>query len=531
MLTAIHNRPFLVFSLAFAAGIALSAGGVTLAFAFALLVIGASGYAAAHLIRGGSGYTVAQARPIVAILALAACGVGCGALRYAAAVITPATDASRFAGGRLVTVEGTVDADPQRLPGRVTFTIRAARVVVGDGAAAVTGLVFATELLRDGARAVPIDYGDRIRARGILELPRPPGNPGAFSWKDYLSHRGIRSQLLIRHPQSLEVDGRGRSFSILSFAVGIRDRIVQAVQRNVREPEAGVLLGILIGRRTEVPPDLMADFVHTGTVHILASAGLHVGILTLCLMWLARKTTLPRKLSLVLLIAVLAAYAVICGGRPSVTRAVIMAAVYLGGIVLEREPDVPTSLGVAGFAILAWQPTALLEAGFQLSFLTVSTLAICMPVWDGLVERFLPFSRHPARRAAVWALDIVGVSLFAQIGSAPIVASAYNEISLGGIIANLLVVPWLFALIPLAVAALAVGLIWPAAGASLLTPCAAISRVIIGIVRRCGESDWSFRAVPDPSALAMAAYYGAVFVGAVYVARQLAKKPKADTEL
>lgn len=507
MLKAIHIRPLLVFSLAFAAGIAFASCGLNLAAAIMLIITGSAGFVLAY-----------SSRALIAIIGLTACGIGCGALRYEAAAITPATDISRFATERMVTIDGIVDSDPQRLPGRSTFIIRATRITTGDGTAEVTGQVFATELLRNGAHAAPIDYGDKIQTRGILEMPRPPGNPGAFSWRDYLSHRGIHCQLVIRHEQSLEIVERDSSFSLLGAAVGIRNRIVHAVQSNLHEPEASVLLGILIGRRTDLPVDLNSDFIHTGTVHILASAGLHVGILSLCLLWLARKLTLPRKLALILLIGVLAMYALICGGRPSVTRAVIMASVFFAGIILERESDTPTSLGAAGFAILLWQPMALLEEGFQLSFLTVATLAVCMPVWDAMVESFLPFSQHPARRAAVWAVDIVGVSIFAHIGSAPIVAAAYNEFAISGILANLLVVPLLFLLIPFAVTA---GLTWPAAGIAMLTPCATLASWIIHLVRWCGESEWSYRAVPSPSLFAIAVYYAAVFAGAAYASRRL----------
>lgn len=516
VLTPIQSRPLVMFSLAFAAGIAGAAAGLPLAAAVVLIVTGLAGL----------GFV--RNRPLLILAALAACGIGCGALRDLAAAAIPATDASRFANGGLATVEGIVASDPDRLPGRRTFVVQVRRIVVGDGSAPVTGQVFVTELLRDGKDAGSVDYGDALSARGLLETPLPPGNPGQFSWRDYLFRRGIHCTLLVKRPQSLVVEDSGHGGLLLGWAAALRERVIASVTRRIGEPNAAVLLGILIGRRTNLPPDLMLDFVHTGTVHILASAGLHVGIVAGAFLLLGRLLTLPRKLTLTATLVALVFYAMACGGRPSVTRAAIMAGIVLGGMILEREPDIATGLAAAAFAILAWQPLALLETGFQMTFFTVTTLAVCMPVWDAVVERFLPYRRHPLRRALVWTLDLAGVSLVAQIGAAPVVAMAYHEVSCGGFVANLLVVPILFLLIPLALLALASSSLSGALGGLLFTICAWMTGLITGIVRWCGEADWAYRVVREPPVAAVAVYYAGLFAVAFLVGKALKNKPQAQ---
>ena len=163
------------------------------------------------------------------------------------------------------------------------------------------------------------------------------------------------------------------------------------------------------------------------------------------------KVTVPRKWGAVFTIAALWLYALMAGGRPSVTRAVLMASLYFGALLFEREPDLPTSFGAAALVILFLQPTALLEPGFQMSFLTILTLALAMPVWDSFWRpRLTAHLKRPlVRKAALRAVELAGLSLFAQLGSLPIVASDYNEFPLTGWLANLLVVPTLFLLIPL----------------------------------------------------------------------------------
>ena len=96
----------------------------------------------------------------------------------------------------------------------------------------------------------------------------------------------------------------------------MRRHVLASVHAALPPTRAAVLSGILLGKRTELPPDLMADFVHTGTVHILASAGLHVGVVAFWLLFLCERLTLPRKISAALIIGTLWLYALMAGGRP-----------------------------------------------------------------------------------------------------------------------------------------------------------------------------------------------------------------------
>ena len=217
------------------------------------------------------------------------------------------------------------------------------------------------------------------------------------------------------------------------------------------------------------------------------------------------------------------------GGRPSVTRAVVMATVYFGAVLFAREPDAPTALGAAALFILMAQPTALLEPGFQLSFLTIATLALTLPLWDAFWRPRLTarITYRPARLAALWLAEMAGLSLLAQLGAASVVALSYAEVSLSGWLANTLVVPALFVLVPVSFAGAALWGLWHAGGAFLLSGAGWGVTRIVGVVRTLGESPWGYRAVsPPPVALALG-YYGVVWwIGVrVRVPTRLASSP------
>ena len=501
-----RHRPLLVWAAAFAAGI----GGEALWRPPIALVSGLAALALVLLALGR--------RPSLFVAGLIGLGLASGALRLAAFGQVAPTDVSRWADRPApVEVMGTVVSDPEiKRGGRLTLFLRAEQITARRQTFPVGGDV-SVALGPDAARDASLDYGDRVRLDGTLETPPDATNPGAFSWREYLARRAVYCQLRVKRAGAVECLGGTRLNPYARLAWAVRRRVLEAVKASLAPTEAAVLSGILIGRRTELSPELTADFVHTGTVHVLASAGLHVGIVAFWLQWLARRLTLPRKWGALATVACLWLYALMAGGRPSVTRAVAMATVFFGAVPFEREPDAPTAVGAAGLVILMAQPTALLEPGFQMSFLTILTLAVTMPVWDGCwrprIERRLAWK--PARLAALWTADMAGLSLIAQLGAAPVVAQDYNEVSLVGWIANALVVPPLFVIIPLSFLGAALWGTWHAGGAFLLAGAGWGVERIVGVVRALGESPWGYRAIPSPPLPLLLAFYGAVWWAAM----------------
>ena len=548
MRASLQHRPLLCFACAFAFGVAARGSGQAPLWLIAL----AFAAGAFLLVRRAPSWPLATAGLILT-------GLACGALRETAARIAPANDIGRYASqGALATVTGVVDGDPEILPGRMVFRLRAEQIQARGGTALVTGQVYVTVVsshartlplqahtlplqsraLSLPARAFPLqahalpllDYGDHVALRGYLDAPRPATNPGAFSWRDYLARQGVYSVLNVRQPPVRLPQDSGRN-PFLAVAWAARRRIAAALKAHLPPIDAAVLCGVLIGQRADLPPSLMSDFVHSGTAHVLASAGLHVGVLAWWLLAGARRLTLPRRWSSLGIIAVLWLYAVMAGGRPSVTRAVLLATVYLAAFLFEREADLPTSLGFAALAILLDNPQTLFDSGFQMSFLTVATLAAAMPRWSdywrGVTERRI--ASPPARQAAFRTLEMIGLSVFAQLGSAPIIAAAYNEFSLSGLLANLLVVPALFLIIPLGFLTAAMSGVSSAAGAFGAMLLLAPLDYIVAVVRACGEAPWAYRAIPTPSTAAIALYYAAVALAARLLSRRkISARPEAS---
>lgn len=501
----IRHRPLLCGVIGFVLGIGVwGMGAHSLLLAFACGVL-------------GLGLLLAN-RPALGLVGLVLAGMALGALRLALFQARAPTDVSRWAdspGSVLIT--GLVDSDPELRTGHLLFTLRAERIESRGQVQTATGQCIVTL----PGTIQSLDYGERVTLDGLLETPPRATNPGAFSWREALARRGIYSVLHLRRPSAAQMLGPAASNPVLRLAWHVRHYVLRGIRGGLPPEQAAVLGGILIGQRTDLPPDLLNDFVRTGTVHLLASAGLHVGIIALCLLWIFRRATLPHKLSALLLMLTLGMYALVCGGRPGVVRAVVVAIVFLGAGLCERLPDGPTTLAAAAGLILFLQPTALWESGFQLSFLVVLTLVVGMPLWSAFwhprIERRLA---HPsARKAAVWAMELCGLAVLAQIGSLPIVARDFNMVSLVGVPANMLAVPALFWVIPLGFAGALLWPLWPAGGTLLLWLCHFGLLWIARVVQTCAAPPWAAIIVSSPTTSLIVAYYLALAMCALALRR------------
>jgi competence protein ComEC len=520
------DRPLVALTIAFAAGIGLAAFALSLALTllacFLILAI----------------LFVITRRPFWGIWTVLLAFALLGCARYYAAVPLASDDVSRFAPAE-VTLTGIVQSDaevPQATPASqrrsVLLFLMARQITWGivetedaQTQVPVSGNVAVRLPLLPQNRATSVApkeaprYGDKVGVRGWLERPGGPRNPGAFDYRGYLARSGVYTTLTARRPEDWQiVGGQGETDNPwLRLAFALRQRVLRHFEAALPPERAAVLNGILLGERGDLPGVLNEDFERTGTVHVLATAGLHVGMVIVLLLGLLRLFRIARRPAYVGALLLLALYAAMAGGRPSVVRAVIVASVYLIGVLLEREPNLPNALALAALILLLFNPHNLFDAGFQLSFATVITIVLLMPFAEGTLRRIRQRFRsdRPGMRGIRAGAELLVACFFlsiaAQIGAAPLVAYYYNIVSLVSILANLLIVPIIALVIALGFTAAALAqmtswLAWPLD--RLLNM---LTAYIICAVKWCAALPWTSVNVASPSPLLIVAYYAALW--------------------
>ena len=420
-----------------------------------------------------------------------------------------------YASPRLQQVEGVVMSDAEALGSFARFRLGLERIRTGGGEwidAEGTLLVTAratAEIARD--RDAPyFRYGDRLLIEG--RVAEPPELEG-FDYAAYLARQGI-AEVLDARDVALVGEGEGSAFYRSLYE--LRRRLAVSIAVVVPEPQAALGQATLLGLRRNIPSELTEAFRRTGTAHLLAISGLHVGIL-LSISLAASAALLGRKhhLHLIAPLLVIWMYGLLAGMSPSATRACIMGSVYLASQAFGRQRGSLAPIGCAAALMVAVSPSVLHSISFQLSFAAIGGIAAFSDVFGGVfrspVERRLAW-RSALRSPVVAVVDMVGVSLAATIATLPLIAFHFERVSTLGIPASVLTLPVLpflivgsagASLVGLASVTLALPFGWLAWGAG-----AYLSSVVTALAELPGASV-EIGGLPAP---VVVAYYGALLL-------------------
>jgi len=410
----LERAPLLPLAAAFAAGIAVTSSPVVPAPLFLLEGAGVV------LIVATAAHSCGLDRPALLLLLIGVASLG--ALR--ASSLLPGDHIARHALPPTVAVEGRIAEEPIRwTEDRVRLLLDLEGYYEGQDRRPATGRV---QLTIYGE--LP-SLGEAQRVRAEVRLYRPVGfrDPGVFDYPAHLRRQGI---LLIGN-------GRGDRVTPLTvdappWPVRMRRWAVAAIRAQLPESSAALLAGLLLGDRTALPPETDEAFRRAGVYHVLAVSGFNVALLASSVFAGLALLGVPRRPTAIAAAVVLLGFALTVGGQPSVVRATVMGLLLLLAILLQRDSQVMNALCLAGLLLLAWSPTSLWDPGFQLSFAaTAGIVYLATPLADLFGKAGWPR----------WLATAVGVSLGAQLPVTPIMAIHFNQLSLIGVAANLVVVP------------------------------------------------------------------------------------------
>jgi competence protein ComEC len=364
-------------------------------------------------------------------------------------------------------------------------------------------------------------YGDLITFSAILRLPQPARNPGSFDWRAWLERRGIHFTVTIRQDDFLEVEAHNQANPILRLSLSLRERLERALRLGLEdEPElAGVLAGMVLGERSEIPPDTYVDFQRTGVFHVFAISGLHVGLVTAVVLIALRMVRIPRRWCGLAAIPLLILYVFATGARPGAVRALVMACAWLVAWMLVRPADSLNTLAAAALVLLVWNPMQLFEGGFVLSFMAVFGLLVLssrFEAWFRVLlasDPFVPLDFVPPWRrfvepAVIWLVGLVSASLAAWLGLLPLMALYFHLFTPVSIVANLLVIPLLGFIIAIGMMSLLASFVWPWLTLTLNNANFLLLSTMIRGVECLGHCAFGHQFVQTPSWWLVWAYYG-----------------------
>lgn len=348
----------------------------------------------------------------------------------------------------IVVGEGEVADEPERKDSGQVFVIRTQTIEVAS-----TTKFCAKELsIRIKTKLYPrFSFGEKVYFKGRLLKPAnfSSGDGRTFDYKNYLAKDDIYFEMksaevsLVENKNSLgDPDEISKSSqgprplrSVISSLYNLKRKFVSSLSRSLGEPHSALASGLVVGEKAALGKDLLGDFRRVGLVHIVVLSGYNITIVADAMRRLL--SFLPRIWGIGFGGVGIFLFGILVGGGATVVRSCFMAGIALFADVIRRDYSVVRALIFAGLIMIIQNPMILFhDPSFQLSFLaTLGLIILAKPIEDKLTFITGKFGIR----------SIVASTIATQIFVSPYILYMMGQISLIGMIVNILVLP----LIPL----------------------------------------------------------------------------------
>ena len=280
-----------------------------------------------------------------------------------------------------------------------------------------------------------LDFKHFYKAEIYLNKVKANAQDFGFDYQKYLDRKQIYFQGYA--PNSLQVAEKEN----LTLSEKIKQKRLEVLQNidqaKLSEKSKEFTKGIILADRTEMDRETVEDFSKSGLVHILAISGSHMAII-FWLILLLLKPIFParfRNFPIVISLIFIWLFAIFIDFGSSVIRSCIMITAYYFYVLLQRKPDLLHAMAISGLAILIFDTNQLFDVGFQLSFIAVFGI-----FW--LNEPILKYLPKPKNTVHNFLVNVVSISIAAQLATLPLVIYYFHQYSLISVIANLVVIPF-----------------------------------------------------------------------------------------
>ena len=290
--------------------------------------------------------------------------------------------------------------------------------------------------------------GDIVSVHGMFGTPQPASNPGEIDFAELLRRRRVRCEIRSSHPDAISKLQSAGSWGFGPTIGSLRRQAQVILDRELSSEVRPVASAILLGNRDRIDNNLRQSFIESGTMHLLAISGLHVGILAVLIWMICRMMGLSARSTAFVLIVSIAGYAMVTEARPPVIRASILISIAALGRPAHRKASLTNMLATAGIILLLWNPSDLFDVGARLSFLAVIGIALAnriQPTADDV-------DQSPMRRGRITLSDQVAAGaqkqrnnivqgIWLMLGitllTAPLVAKEFHIVSPIGMVINI----------------------------------------------------------------------------------------------
>lgn len=295
--------------------------------------------------------------------------------------------------------------------------------------------------------------GEAISLKGMINAPPPPASPGSYDFaRDafFDGVGGVGFALTSLEPiEAGAVPWRLRMEMRINAA---RWALAERIVEEMGVESGGLAAAMITGHEAFVPKEQVEDLRASGLAHIISISGLHMaivggfafGAVRLAIAawpWAALRVSSKKVAAAAGLLAV-GVYLVISGAPSPAERAAITAGAAFFAILVDRRAISLHTLAVAALVILALQPEAVAQPGFQMSFAATAALVALAEAWPRPAKEInTPWPIRVVQAVGVWTAASIGASFVAGLATGPFAMQHFNRVSTFGLVANLLTAP------------------------------------------------------------------------------------------
>ncbi len=359
-----------------------------------------------------------------------------------------------------VAVHGTVADVPEISNDKLRFRLDHVNVNGSDINGRISMVV--SEELSEGDISEKLFYGDRVDVIARVRKPPVLRNPGVYAYDP--ARHGIAASGYVTHLKIIK-----RADGLMPWIFHKRQELAHIIDNSLTPENASLHKAIIPGLKRSISIEMRDAFGMAGLAHLLSISGTHFGLLGFIIFSLIRlavtylpesmlrRMTLyitPSQVAVVFTLPVLFMYAFMSGlGTPAV-RSLIMVFIYMLALYLGRRGQWLNSLSIAAFIILLWQPGALLELSFQLSFLAVLFIGYVLENMqkpdDDILSSYDDPPVSPLIKVGIKIKTGLLITFSAMLGTAPLVLIYFKQFSLISPVTNLIITPLVcFLVLPL----------------------------------------------------------------------------------
>lgn len=300
---------------------------------------------------------------------------------------------------------------------------------------------------KDSSLLPQLSYGTRLLIKNKCQEIKGPQNPYEFNYKRYLAFNQIYQQAFLLKNNFIVIDQLGGNplWKIAYEAQAFFNKTLLTYVKS--NSEIAISKALLYGYDDDIDPDLVKAYSNTGTLHVLAVSGMHVGLI----FWLINlvlkyfdKKKYQRIVKAIISLSIIWSYSLLCGLSPSILRASVMFSFVALGNMVKNKPNIYNTLAASAFSLLLFDSNMLASVGFQLSFLAVFGIVSMQKYF----KQWFTFKYWISNE--IW--NIISVSIAAQLATFPLGLLYFHQFPVYFLASNLLIIPLTTGIIFVAIA-------------------------------------------------------------------------------